>query len=124
MQIERSIPIVTGANRGLGAALIHVLLERGVSKVSAGARDLATLSYTKAHYGEKVVLVELDVTNQDHVISAANTAADADLLISNAGVTCIKPILPEPNIDDFGHAMEVNYFGPLQLLRAFAPVLC
>lgn len=124
MQIERSIPVVTGANRGLGAALIHVLLERGVSKVYAGARDLATLSDTKAHYGEKVVLVELDVTNQDHVVSAANTAADADLLISNAGVTCIKPILPEPNIDDFRHTMEVNYFGPLQLLRAFAPVLC
>ncbi len=123
MQIENSVPIVTGANRGLGAALLDVLFERGVPKVYAAARNPISLQPAIEKHGDKLVPVELDVTKPDQIDAAISACTDVDLVISNAAITCIKSITGEPTIDDFRETMEVNYFGPLQLMRGFAPVL-
>ena len=60
------------------------------------------------------------MTQPDQITAAAAETGDVDLVISNAGITCQVPILAAPDIDDFRRTMEVNYFGTMNLLRAFA----
>lgn len=121
MDLSNRTVLVTGANRGLGATLVEVALEAGAAKVYAAARDLDSLAPVVELGAGRVVPVRLDVTEPDQVLAAAEETGDVDLLVSNAGVTSQKPILATPEIDDFRHTMEVNYFGTMNLLRAFAP---
>ncbi|RBM21820.1 short-chain dehydrogenase [Prauserella sp. PE36] len=122
MDLEDRTVLVTGANRGLGASLVDVALDRGAAKVYAAARDPESLAGAAERSGGRVVPVRLDVTRPEQ-IEAAATTGDVDLLISNAGITSQAPILAAPDIGDFRRTMEVNYFGSMLLLRAFAEQL-
>src|SRR5689334_11382151 len=81
MKLEGSVALVTGANRGLGRALVSALVEAGAAKVYAAARDEKTLPAL----GSRVVPVKLDTSRPDQVLAAARTANDVNLLINNAG---------------------------------------
>lgn len=126
VKIAGSVALVTGANRGIGRAVTEALLAAGAAKVYAAARNTTGLNQLKQQYGSRVELLTLDVTNGDHVAAAAAKATDVDLLINNAGVVS-APL--NASIADAGHfeagrqEMEVNYFGVLRLVQAFAPVL-
>ncbi len=117
MDLKNRTVLVTGANRGLGATLVEVALDRGAAKVYAAARDADSVKVID----DRVVPLRIDVTSADQILAAAAETGDVDLVISNAGITCQVPILGAPDIDDFRQTMEVNYFGTLNLLRAFAP---
>jgi NAD(P)-dependent dehydrogenase (short-subunit alcohol dehydrogenase family) len=117
MDLKNRTVLVTGANRGLGVTLVEVALDRGASKVYAAARDAGSVDVRDG----RVVPVHIDVTQPEQILAAAAETGDVDLVISNAGITCQVPILGAPDIDDFRQTMEVNYFGTLNLLRAFAP---
>jgi NAD(P)-dependent dehydrogenase (short-subunit alcohol dehydrogenase family) len=125
-KIAGSTALVTGANRGIGRAITEALLAAGAAKVYAAARNTTGLGKLKQQYGARVELLTLDVTNGDQVAAAAARATDVDLLINNAGVVS-APL--NASIADAGHfeagrqEMEVNYFGVLRLVQAFAPVL-
>src|SRR5512144_141150 len=82
MKIEGSIALVTGANRGLGKALVAALVEAGAAKVYAAARDERKVLAE----GSRVVPLALDTTNPEQVAAAAKKASDVTLLINNAGV--------------------------------------
>jgi NAD(P)-dependent dehydrogenase (short-subunit alcohol dehydrogenase family) len=123
MNIEGSVALVTGANRGLGAAFVDQLIKQGAAKIYAGARTPDTLLPAQERYGDKLRPIRLDVTNPQQIEAVAAQCSDVTLLISNAGITCTKEILAEPSIDAFREVMEVNYFGPMQLMRSFAPTL-
>jgi NAD(P)-dependent dehydrogenase (short-subunit alcohol dehydrogenase family) len=115
--------LVTGANRGLGEQFVEALLARGVDRVYAGARNTEALLPLTSRHGDRVVPVRLDVTVPDQVRAAAERCQDADLLVSNAGQACIGPVLAVPDTALFRSVFEVNFFGPLALVRALAPQL-
>ncbi|WP_433442200.1 SDR family oxidoreductase [Nonomuraea sp. CA-141351] len=117
MRIDECVALVTGANRGLGAAFARMLLKRGARRVYAGVRDPATVT------DAGVVPIRLDVTDPDQVADAAERCADVTLLINNAGVLADSPLLAAPSMEAGRAEMEVNYFGTLSMCRAFAPVL-
>lgn len=119
MNIENSIALVTGANRGLGKAYTDALLAAGVAKVYTGARDPACVAITDS----RLVPVKLDVTQDADVHAAATLCADVNLLINNAGIMLASPILAEGSEAALRAEMEVNVFGMLRMVRAFAPVL-
>jgi NAD(P)-dependent dehydrogenase (short-subunit alcohol dehydrogenase family) len=119
MNIENSIALVTGANRGLGKAYTEALLVAGAAKIYAGARDPASIAITD----KRLVPVKLDVTQDSDVHPAAASCADVNLLINNAGIMLASPILAEDSESALGAEMEVNVFGMLRMVRAFAPVL-
>ncbi len=115
--------LVTGANRGIGASYVEVLMERGAATVYAGVRDLGSLAAAQETYGDRLVPVELDVTDAAQVDAAAQACGPLDLLVCNAGQTCKVLVLAAPDEQVFRDVMEVNFFGPLHLVRAFAPSL-
>jgi NAD(P)-dependent dehydrogenase (short-subunit alcohol dehydrogenase family) len=117
VNIEGSVVLVTGANRGLGRAYARALVEAGAAKVYAGARDAASVT------DPGVVPVALDVTDHDQVARAAAELGDVTVVINNAGVDGNLQVLGDSDLDAHRAEFEVNYFGPLVVSRAFAPVL-
>ncbi|MQM28086.1 SDR family oxidoreductase [Glycomyces albidus] len=116
MEIQGSIAIVTGANRGLGRHFAAQLLERGAAKVYAGSRRIESVDLPG------VEPVQLDITDPASVAAAAKTASDATILINNAGVATFANLI-DGTEDAIRREMETNYFGTLNMVRAFAPVL-
>ena len=115
MNIHGSIALVTGANRGLGAALAEALLERGAAKVYAAVRRPETLT------DPRLVPIRLDLTDPDSIAEAAAEAKDATLVINNAGTSTGTSIVGSE--DGLRQELEVNYLGPVAVSRNFAPVL-
>ena len=111
--------LVTGANRGLGKAFVEELLSRGVARVYAAARNPDTVDITD----DRVVPIRLDVTKPDDVRAAASRCTDVTVLINNAGAMLRSPLLAAPDLSAARSEMETNYFGTLEMCRAFAPVL-
>ena len=119
-RIEGAVALVTGANRGIGRALTEALLSRGVGKVYATARNPEALRELR---DERLVLLQLDVTDADQISAAADAASDVDLVFNNAGVAFMGGIAESIVIGQARREMEVNYFGPLQVLQRLAPSL-
>ena len=122
MEIKNTIALVTGANRGIGAALVHALLEQGALKVYAAARREADLAALRAKNDRRIVPVHLDVTDAAQVARVADQAADLRILFSNAGVLNCGSVLDAPSAA-FSQNFDVNFFGLLHTTRAFAPTL-
>jgi len=119
-RIEGAVALVTGANRGIGRALTEALLTRGVKKVYATARNPEALRSLR---DERLVLLRLDVTDVDQIRAAGEAASDVEIVFNNAGVSLARGIADPTVLDQARREMEVNYFGPLQLLHFLAPTL-
>ncbi len=116
MKIEGSAALVTGANRGLGAAIAQALLDSG-AKVYGAARDPKKIT------NPDVVPVQLDVTSPVDIDRAAATFGDVSIVVNNAGIGRSSAALAPGAIDAARAEIETNFFGPLRVSRAFAPVL-
>ena len=123
MNIKDSIALVTGANGGIGSALVDELMTRGAAKVYAAARRPETLNPLLEKYGSKLVPLALDVTDEASVAAAAGRTGDVTLLINNAGTTVDQGFISAKDLDGARREMAVNYFGPIRMIRAFAPLL-
>lgn len=115
MEINGAVALVTGANRGLGAAFAQALLDNGAAKVYAGARDPESVS------DRRLTPLRLDVTDQESVERAAAVAGDVSILVNNAGVATTAKILDDESA--LRTVLDVNLFGLVAVSRAFAPVL-
>lgn len=117
MKIRETVALVTGANRGLGLALAKGLVAAGAAKVYAAARDPEAISIPG------VTALRLDVDNPEDVKDATRACGDVRIVINNAGISRGSGFLAEPALDAARAEMETNYFGPLRMARAFAPIL-
>ena len=116
-----SVALVTGANRGIGLAFVRELAVRGAKKVYAGVRNPDALADEFA--GLQAEVVPLDVTDPAAVGAAAAACPDVNLLVNNAGLFTNTRLVRTGDPDAARREMEVNYFGVLNMTRAFAPVL-
>jgi len=116
--ITGRVALVTGANRGLGAAFVTALLERGASKVYAAARRPETVTSRDP----RVVPLELDVTDADSIQRAAAIATDVSVLVNNAGIAANQSLVTG-DLDEIHRELDTNFWGPVLVTRAFAPVL-
>jgi NAD(P)-dependent dehydrogenase (short-subunit alcohol dehydrogenase family) len=122
MELTGKVALVTGANRGLGSALVKALLDRGVAKVYATARQADDLAHIGTLDRTRVVPLQLDVTNTAQLAGVVHRASDVQLLFNNAGVLDFGSVLDAPPAA-FRRNFDVNFFGLLHVTRAFAPVL-
>jgi NAD(P)-dependent dehydrogenase (short-subunit alcohol dehydrogenase family) len=106
--------LVTGANRGLGQALVDEALARGAGRVYAAARRPVP------HPDARVTPLQLDVTDLEQIRAAAELVTALDVLINNAGVS-----LPDDLSDPLAihQHLDVNLFGPYEMSKAFEPQL-
>ena len=116
MKIEGAAALVTGANRGLGAAIAQALLDSGAT-VYGAAREPASIT------NDRLIPVRLDVTNDDDVAHAARTCTDVSIVVNNAGILRQSTSLADGGIEAARAEMETNYFGSMRVARAFAPIL-
>lgn len=117
MNFKQATVFVTGANRGIGRALVDELARQGVKKIYAAARKTEAMQSS-----DLVVPVALDITDRQAVKAATQQAADTTLLINNAGALAAGSFLQAP-LELIARDLETNYFGTLNMLRAFAPVI-
>jgi len=120
--VKDLVIFVTGTNRerGIGRALIEEAIKRGAKKVYATARDVSQLEDLVAKFHGKVIAVELNVTNPEQIIRAAQEASDTHILINNAGAAGFSGCYNNYSEETARQEIEVNYFGPLHLIRAFS----
>jgi short-subunit dehydrogenase len=121
--VEGTVAFVTGANRGIGKATTVELLEKGVKKVYAGVRDTSSLSELVDKYGERLVLVELDVTSDESITAAAAVATDVEILINNAGVIPMGNFLGGKLEETLKTNLDVNLWGVVKVTNAFLPTM-
>ena len=115
--LHGAVILVTGANGGIGTHFVHRALARGAAKVYATARTPRTWN------DERVVPLTLDVTDGESITAAVAAAPDVTALINNAGAIPPSASLLEVTEADIRANMEINFFGPVLLARAFAPIL-
>lgn len=117
MKLQDATVLITGANRGIGLAFARAALARGARKVYAGARKPSSITLAG------VEAIQLDVTKPEDVTAAAQRCGDVTLLINNAGIAAIGDFLAPDAVELARAHLETNFFGPLRMSQAFAPVL-
>lgn len=117
MSLSNKVILVSGANRGIGAATVRELLKADVATIYAGARNLQSLPDFE---DARVVPLALDVTSDESVNAAAAVASDVDILVNNAGTMGFSDWIDsaQAGID---LDMNTNFYGTLRMIRAFAP---
>ena len=114
--LEGAVVLVTGGQRGIGKAIVDDLLTRGAAKVYATART------PRPSTDPRVVPLPLEVTDQASIDALAAAAPDVTVLINNAGAISPATYLDAP-VEDVRAVFDTNFFGPLQLTKAFVPVI-
>jgi NAD(P)-dependent dehydrogenase (short-subunit alcohol dehydrogenase family) len=112
--IENKTVLITGANRGIGQALVTEALSRGAKRVYAGTRKPLT------HLDERVTPLTLDVTNAAQIRAAAQSIECLDVLINNAGLGLYAELTDRAALEQH---LAVNLFGPYDMTQAFLPLL-
>lgn len=121
--VENKTVLVTGANRGIGKAILEEALQRGATKVYAAVRNLDSADALVAEHGDRVVPVRLDLDEPASITAAADTATDVDVVVNNAGVLKISTAVGKDAIETLQFEMNANVYGLIRVAQAFAPVL-
>lgn len=123
MNIEGCTALVTGGNRGIGEAFVRELIRAGAAKVYIAARDAKNAKALHASLPTQTEIIELDVTNNDHIVAAAARCTDVNMLVNNAGMFSSMSLMNAPDMAAMRNEMEVNCFGTIAMSRAFAPII-
>jgi NAD(P)-dependent dehydrogenase (short-subunit alcohol dehydrogenase family) len=114
MKIADSTILVTGANRGIGKALVDEALRRGAKRVFAGVRQ------PFAHSDSRVVPLTLDITDAAQIRATAKSVDALDILVNNAGISVQNDLSDRAALE---RLLAVNLFGTYDVTQAFLPVL-
>jgi NAD(P)-dependent dehydrogenase (short-subunit alcohol dehydrogenase family) len=114
MNIENKTVLITGANRGIGRALVNEALQRGAKRVYAGTRGTLTIA------DKRVTALTIDVTSVEQIQRAVDEVDTLDVLINNAGVAIYDDL---SNLEVIEKHLAVNFVGLLKVTHAFLPLL-
>jgi NAD(P)-dependent dehydrogenase (short-subunit alcohol dehydrogenase family) len=121
--VEDKVILVTGANRGIGKAIVECFLECKAKKVYAAVRNIVSLNVALLD-DDRVVPLVVDLSNPDTIRDAAKIATDVDIVVNNAGIIShTGPLDGDTTVQRLQEEMAVNVHGLVYMAQAFAPVL-
>lgn len=123
MKVHSSTAIVTGANGGIGSALVEGLLNGGASKVYAGVRCLKNADEIVKSHGKQVIPLELNLSESSTLEKAAEQSGDVDLVINCGGILHTADALSNNAVEMLEREIDVNVKGLLRLAHAYSPIL-
>ena len=123
ISIKNKVALVTGANRGIGKAIVETFLNQGAKKVYLAVRNTETTKDLEEQYGNRVVSLQADMSKTSSIEELAKQAQDVEIVVNNAGIGNPHSILGKSVEDDFRNQLEVNAFGLLRIANAFTQIL-
>ena len=114
MTIKDKTVLITGANRGIGQALVEEALKKGAKRVYAGTR------HPFSHLDRRVTPLTLEVTNVSQIQRAVGEVDSLDVLINNAGIAIYDDL---SNLEVIEQHLAVNFMGMIKVTNAFLPLL-
>lgn len=121
--VQDKTVLVTGANRGIGRAIVEGALGRGAKRVYAAVRRLDSAQSLVKEFGDRVVPIQVDLEQPDSIREAARTASDVQIVVNNAGVLKNANPLSDHAVESLLYEVNVNVVGLIHVAQAFAPVL-
>ncbi|MEM7705544.1 MAG: SDR family oxidoreductase [Pseudomonadota bacterium] len=121
MKISNSTILITGANRGIGLALVEQALAKGADQIYATYRSLENRARLE-QFGQRVKPLHLDLSDRDTIAQLAHAVPTLDILINNAGLFSAADLLEDTEAQlrsDF----ETNFFGALAVTKTVLPAL-
>lgn len=128
MSISGKIAIVTGAARGIGAAIAEYLSSEGASLVIADINGHAAelMADKLKSFGKKAIAIQVDVSKEDSVLSMVNKTVEEfgqiDILVNNAGVLNSDPV-PELKLADWDRVLDINLKGTFLCSKAVIEIM-
>ena len=142
--IEGKKAIVTGAGRGIGKAIALTLAEAGVDLcLAARSRDeIDAVAEEIRGMGRRAAAIPTDITDEASVAAMVDGALSelggTDVLVNNAGIAVVKPLVPLPGLkpatadnfpgffepytlEEWAQVMDVNLRGAFLCMRAVGP---
>ena len=121
VSVTGKVVLVTGANRGIGKALVECVLQHGAAKVYACVRNLETAKVFEGN--PKVIPMHMDLSQPDSIAKAAASSQDVHIVINNAGVLSRTHPFDRDAVAHFEKEMNINVYGLMHIARLFAPIL-
>ena len=115
--------LVTGANRGIGKAIVETFIEHGAGKIIAAVRTPGTSQRLIDAHGDKIELLQMDLGDAASIQEAANSVEQLDMVINNAAVLENGSPLDENAAESWDTQSHINVNGLLHVARAFKPHL-
>ncbi|MBC2605028.1 SDR family oxidoreductase [Pelagicoccus albus] len=123
ISVKDKVALVTGANRGIGKAIVEAFLREGARKVYLVVRNPETAVVLEKRYGEAVETLVADLADRVSIGRLAEQASDAEIVVNNAGILIPSSPIAEGVEDALSKELEVNVFGLLRVANTFAPIL-
>jgi short-subunit dehydrogenase len=121
--VEDRVALVTGANRGIGKAIVEALIAHNAKKVYAAVRDIDTAKPLVEKFKDKVVPIQIDLAKPETIKMAAQNAQDVELVINNAGILKTRNPLSHDALEALSEEIEINVYGLIRMAQAFSPIL-
>ncbi len=121
--VKDKVALVTGANRGIGRAIVESLVAHGIKKVYMAVRNPESTTDLAQKFGDKLLAVAVDIGDANSIKSLAAVASDVQLVVNNAGVLKMTNPLSAEFESDFNYELSVNTLGLVRMARAFSPIL-
>jgi NAD(P)-dependent dehydrogenase (short-subunit alcohol dehydrogenase family) len=123
ISVNNKVALVTGANRGIGKAIVESFLNHGAKKVYLAVRDPASTKALEEQFGSKVVTLRADVSDSESIKQLAEQAKDVDIVVNNAGIMRLASPLSDDAEEALTQELDINVFGLLRVANAFAETL-
>ena len=121
--INNKTAVVTGANRGIGLAIVQSFLKHGAKKVYLAVRNPDTVRQLIEEYGDRVEAVQVDVADKAAIQNLAAHTADAEVVVNNAGVLKAADANDPAAEDALQFEFNINTLGLLRMAQAYQPIL-